>query len=121
MSTAHPKPIKESKTMSTQTNRKDVYTHVTQRNISDLEQGVRTWLKPWHADHEAGRVMRPLRHNGTPYRGVNILLLWGDTMAKGYAAPIWMTYKQAQELGGRVRKGEHGSSVTGFCVGVRAC
>jgi antirestriction protein ArdC len=42
---------------------------------------------------------------------MNILLLWGEATAKGYAAPIWMTYKQAQELKGQVRKGEHGSLV----------
>src|SRR6202023_3424515 len=40
-----------------------------------------------------------------------ILLLWGEAMAKGYAAPIWMTYQQAEELGGQARKGEHGSLV----------
>ena len=91
--------------------RKDVYTRVTERIISDLEQGIRTWLKPWSAEHAAGRISRPLRHNGTPYRGMNILLLWGEAVAKGYAAPIWMTYKQAQEIGGQVRKGEHGSLV----------
>ncbi|HWR53976.1 MAG TPA: zincin-like metallopeptidase domain-containing protein [Bryobacteraceae bacterium] len=91
--------------------RKDVYTRVTERIISDLEQGIRTWLKPWHVEHTAGRITKPLRHNGTPYRGMNILLLWGEAMAKGYAAPIWMTYKQAQELKGNVRKGEHGSLV----------
>ncbi len=91
--------------------KKDVYTRVTERIIADLEQGVRTWLKPWHSEHAAGRITRPLRHNGTPYRGMNILLLWGEAVAKGYAAPIWMTYKQAQELGGNVRKGEHGSLV----------
>jgi antirestriction protein ArdC len=95
----------------TSTERKDVYTRVTERIISDLEQGVRTWLKPWSAEHAAGRISRPLRHNGTPYRGMNILLLWGEAVAKGYAAPIWMTYKQAQEIGGQVRKGEHGSLV----------
>ncbi len=91
--------------------KKDVYTRVTERIIADLEQGVRTWLKPWHSEHAAGRITRPLRHNGTPYRGMNILLLWGEAVAKGYAAPIWMTYKQAQELGANVRKGEHGSLV----------
>src|SRR5580704_12070633 len=91
--------------------RKDVYTKVTERIISDLEQGIRPWMKPWSGDHAAGRITRPLRHNGTPYRGMNILLLWGEAMAKGYAAPIWMTYKQAQELGANVRKGEHGSLV----------
>ncbi len=79
--------------------RKDVYTKVTERIISDLEQGIRPWMKPWSAEHAAGRITKPLRHNGTPYRGMNILLLWGEAMAKGYAAPIWMTYKQAQELG----------------------
>ena len=96
--------------MSTES-RKDVYTRVTERIISDLEQGIRTWLKPWSAEHAAGRISRPLRHSGTPYRGMNILLLWGAAMEKGYAAPIWMTYKQAQELGANVRKGEHGSLV----------
>lgn len=90
---------------------KDVYTRVTERIIADLEQGVRTWMKPWHAEHAAGKISRPLRHNGTPYRGVNILLLWGESMAKGYAAPIWMTFKQALELDANVRKGEHGSLV----------
>jgi antirestriction protein ArdC len=91
--------------------RKDVYTRVTERIIADLEQGVRTWLKPWSAEHAAGRISRPLRHNGKPYNGINILLLWGEALAKGYAAPIWMTFKQAQEIGGHVRKGERGALV----------
>jgi antirestriction protein ArdC len=88
------------------TERKDVYTRVTDKIISDLERGIRTWLKPWKAEHTAGKISRPLRHNGTPYQGMNILLLWGEAMEKGYTAPIWMTYKQAQELGAQVRKGE---------------
>jgi antirestriction protein ArdC len=91
--------------------RKDVYTRVTERIIADLEQGIRPWMKPWAAEHAAGRITRPLRHNGTPYRGMNILLLWGEAMAKGYTAPIWMTFKQALELNACVRKGEHGSLV----------
>ena len=100
-----------NKTVSTETERKDVYTRVTERIIRDLEQGVRTWMKPWHVKHTAGKINIPLRHNGTPYRGMNILLLWGEAIANGYATPIWMTYKQAQELGANVRKGEHGSLV----------
>lgn len=91
--------------------RKDVYTRVTERVIADLEQGIRTWMKPWSAEHTAGKISRPLRHNGTPYRGMNVLLLWGEAVAKGYAAPIWMTFKQALELNAHVRKGEHGSLV----------
>ena len=93
------------------TDRKDVYNRVTDRIIADLEKGVRTWLKPWNAGHTAGKITRPLRHNGIPYQGMNILLLWGESLDKGYSAPIWITFKQAQELGGHVRKGEHGSLV----------
>jgi antirestriction protein ArdC len=111
MSTA-PRALKEIEIMSsTSTDRKDVYTRVTERIVADLEKGIRAWLKPWSVEHTAGRITKPLRHNGTPYRGMNILLLWGEAMDKGYTAPIWMTYNQAQELGAQVRKGERGSLV----------
>ena len=89
----------------------DVYTRVTQKIIADLEQGVRPWLRPWNAEHAAGKISRPLRHNGQPYAGVNVLMLWMEATEKGYSAPIWMTFRQAQELGAHVRKGEHGSLV----------
>jgi antirestriction protein ArdC len=91
--------------------RTDVYTRITNAILAELEQGTRPWLKPWHAEHAAGRITRPLRANGIPYRGINILMLWAEAESKGYAAPIWITYKQALELGARVRKGEHGSQV----------
>ena len=89
----------------------DVYTKVTDKIIADLEKGERPWLKPWSAEHAAGKITRPLRHNGLPYSGINILMLWGDAMEKGFSAPLWMTFKQGQELGGYVRKGEKGSLV----------
>jgi antirestriction protein ArdC len=84
---------------------------VTARILADLEQGVRPWVKPWHADPTAGSINRPLRANGTPYQGVNVLLLWGEAVEKGYAAPFWMTFKQAAGIGAQVRKGEHGALV----------
>jgi antirestriction protein ArdC len=89
----------------------DVYQKVTDKVVADLEKGAFTWLKPWNAEHAAGRITRPLRHNGQPYSGINVLMLWSEAVAKGYAAPIWMTFKQAQELHAHVRKGEHGSLV----------
>jgi antirestriction protein ArdC len=98
-------------TVTTTSTREDVYSRVTARIVADLEQGTRPWLKPWSVQHTAGRITRPLRANGTPYRGMNVLLLWGEAVAQGYVAPIWMTYKQAQAIGGQVKKGEHGSLV----------
>ena len=90
---------------------RDVYSRITNRIIADLEQGVRPWMKPWNAEHTAGRITRPLRHNGVPYQGINIVMLWSAAIAKGYARPFWLTYRQAQELGGHVRKGETGELV----------
>ena len=89
----------------------DVYTRVTERILADLAQGVRPWMKPWSAANTEGKIARPLRFNGTPYRGINVLLLLGEAMDRGYQASIWMTYKQAQKLGGQVHKDEAGALV----------
>jgi antirestriction protein ArdC len=55
--------------------RADVYAKVTDKIIADLEQGVRTWMRPWSAEHIAGKIMRPRRHNGVPYKGINVIML----------------------------------------------
>jgi antirestriction protein ArdC len=91
--------------------KQDVYSKITNQIAADLEKGVRPWLKPWNAEHAEGRIMRPLRANRIPYRGINVVMLWSAAMAKGYAAPQWMTFKQALELNAHVRKGEQGSLV----------
>ena len=96
---------------ATTTTRTDVYTRVTSHIVEELERGVRPWLKPWNAENAAGRITRPLRHNGEPYNGVNILMLWASAEIAGYGCPFWLTFQQAKELGGHVRKGEHGSPV----------
>ncbi|MBK3665071.1 DUF1738 domain-containing protein [Bradyrhizobium diazoefficiens] len=89
----------------------DLYQKITNQIVAELEKGVRPWIKPWNAEHTAGRITRPLRANGMPYKGINVLMLWSAAIERGFAAPIWMTYKQASELKGQVRKGEHGSLV----------
>lgn len=89
----------------------DVYERITTSIVSELEKGVRPWFKPWNAEHAAGRITRPLRGNGIPYRGINVLMLWSEAMSKGYVAPIWMTFKQSLELNAHVKKGEKGSLV----------
>ena len=90
---------------------RDVYSRITNKIIADLEHGVRPWMKPWNADHAAGRITRPLRHNGIPYKGINLVMLWSASVAKGYACPFWLTFKRALERGGHVRKGETGELV----------
>lgn len=89
--------------------KRDVYQTITDRIVAELEQGVRPWLKPWSAGNADGRIVLPRRHNGIAYRGVNILNLWMASLDKGYAAPVWMTFKQAIDLGSCVRKGEKGT------------
>jgi len=89
----------------------DVYSQVTHKIIADLERGNLTWLQPWQAGHAAGEVSRPLRVTGKPYRGINIIMLWASALEKGFTCPVWLTYRQAAELGGQVRKGEKGSLV----------
>ncbi len=102
---------KTTKTTTRSAPKADVYERVTARLIAYLEEGTRPWLKPWSVTHTEGRISRPLRHNGTPYRGVNVVLLWCEAIEKGFESSQWMTYRQAQELGGQVRKGETGSLV----------
>lgn len=95
----------------TKTSLPDIYSRVTDKIIADLEQGVRPWVKPWKGGNIDGRITLPVRHNGIPYQGINILLLWGEQVDKGFQSNRWMTFKQAQALSANVRKGEHGSLV----------
>ena len=91
--------------------KKDVYQKVTDKIVADLEKGELSWLKPWSADNMDGRIVKPLRHNGMPYNGINVLMLWGAAIEGGYCSPFWMTFKQAKEFGAHVKKGERGSLV----------
>jgi antirestriction protein ArdC len=79
-----------------------VYEIVTEQVIQALEQGIVPWRKPWCGGHGA-----PMNITGREYRGVNVLLLG---LAQ-YASPYWLTYRQATERGGHVKKGEHGRLV----------
>jgi antirestriction protein ArdC len=88
--------------------RPDVYARITDQIISQLEAGVRPWTRPWTTK---AATSRPLRHDGTPYSGINIVLLWAEAADRGYARSTWMTFRQALALGAHVRKGERGATV----------
>jgi hypothetical protein len=69
---------------------------------------------------ERRRVSLPLRHDGIAYRGVNIVALWTTGVAKGYAAPFWMSFKQALDLGGcRRPSGRESFGAPGLCAMTR--
>ncbi len=76
-----------------------------------MEAGRLPWVRPWGT---AGRAALSLPRNGITgrrYSGVNILLLWGAAIEHGYPSQGWLTFKQALAAGGRVRRGERGTSV----------
>lgn len=101
--------IKRGTSKTSHASRADVYERVTAKVIEQLEAGTAPWRRPWQIG--AAPLSRPLRANGLPYRGINTLLLWMLAQTSGYDSNYWMTYKQAQELGGQVRKGEKAATV----------
>jgi len=87
----------------------DIYECVTNQIIAELEKGNRPWIKPWDA-----ALSLPKRSTGEAYRGANIILLWIAELSFGYRKCRYMTFKQAQELKGSVRKGEKGHMVVKY-------
>ena len=85
----------------------DLYSNVTARILQSLEAGVAPWVKPWSAT--PGRNVPLNVISGKAYQGVNAILLWGN--AGRFATPHYLTYKQALDLGGHVRKGETGFQI----------
>ncbi|PHM27830.1 ArdC family protein [Xenorhabdus innexi] len=94
--------------MKKQTNaEKDIYQQVTDRIISALEKGTVPWKKPWRStDKQSGGILPTNAMTGNHYNGVNILLLWMSAEEMVTNNNRWLTYLQAQQLGGKVRKGE---------------
>lgn len=90
----------------------NIYDHVTQTIIAQMEAGTVPWRKPWTGS-KAGFAI-PLRVTGEAYRGINVLMLWMAAEASGYSSSTWMTYKQAKDLGGQVRKGEKSTTVVKY-------
>ena len=78
--------------------RGSVYDQITDRIIGLLESGTAPWRKPWKSQSGLPRNLV----SNKAYRGINVFLLH----AMSYESPFWLTYRQAQELGGNVRKGE---------------
>jgi len=92
--------------------RGDLYQEVTDRIIAEMEAGRLPWVKPWDTAHAACAVSLPKNAvSGKPYSGINILLLWGAIIERGFPGQLWLTFRQAKALGGTVRKGERGTII----------
>jgi len=78
-----------------------VYEIITSRIVEELEKGQVPWRKPWRTLPPANLVSKK------PYRGINVFLL----ALQGYGSQYWLTFNQAKQLGGNVRRGEHGTKI----------
>lgn len=91
----------------------DIYQVVTDSIIEALEMGGKPWVCPWKRNGAVSGIPSNFT-TGTAYSGMNIMLLWCSAAKQGFNDSRWLTYKQAQEQGAKVRKGEHGT--TGWCA-----
>src|ERR1700743_1975472 len=83
--------------------RASLYQEVTDRIIAELEAGRVPWVRPWD-NAEAGVGLPKNAATGRHYSGINILILWAAVIDNAYPAQRWLTFRQALDLGGAVRK-----------------
>jgi len=78
-----------------------VYEIITEQILAQLEKGEIPWRKPWRTLPPANLISKK------PYRGINVFLL----ALQGYGSQYWLTFNQAKQLGGNIRRGKHGTKI----------
>jgi len=92
--------------------RANLYDEITSNIIAELEEGRLPWVKPWGSSGSSAPLAMPKNAaTGRSYSGINVLILWGAVVARGFSCQSWLTFRQALSLGGNVRKGERGTTV----------
>ncbi|WP_429912196.1 ArdC family protein [Glycocaulis sp.] len=92
--------------------RTNLYSEITDRIIAELEAERVPWVQPWGmAAAKAPLAMPKNAATGRHYSGINVLLLWGAVIERGFSGQSWLTFRQALSLGGNFRKGERGTTV----------
>jgi antirestriction protein ArdC len=94
--------------------KRDLYLEVTQSIIASLEAGVAPWVRPW-----GGSGLPVNATSNVAYRGLNVLLLWCAARRHGFTSDRWLTFRQAQTVGGSVRKGERGTLCVKYLMAER--
>ncbi|WP_072389393.1 zincin-like metallopeptidase domain-containing protein [Hyphomicrobium sp. CS1BSMeth3] len=93
-------------------NRTNFYDDITNKMIAELEKGRFPWVQPWGTPSAKAQLAMPKNASTSrTYFGINVLILWGEVIEKGYTGQSWLTYRQALALGGHVREGERGTTV----------
>lgn len=88
----------------------DVHQEITNRIVAAIETAGQFRL-PWISSRR-GAMRRPVNiASGKPYNGVNIVSLWVSAMDADYPSHLWGTYRQWQERGCQVRRGEKSSLI----------
>ncbi len=88
----------------------DVITH---RIIAEMENSRSSGKPLWNGSSSGIPVNFKSKQ---PYSGINILTLWLSAEDNQFTSNQWLTYQQARELGGQVRKGASGA----LCVYYKA-
>ena len=92
--------------------RANLYSEITDKIITELEVGRVPWVQPWGtAAAKASLGLPKNASTGRTYSGINVLLLWGAVIERGFSGQSWLTFRQALSLGGNVMKGERGTTV----------
>jgi len=92
--------------------RTSLYQEITDKIIADLEAGRAPWVQPWGT--AAAKATLAMPQNASTHRrysGINVLILWGAVIERGFSSQSWLTFRQALGLGGNVRKSERGTTV----------
>ena len=80
----------------------DIYATITDKILDIMKEGVVPWQKPWLMSGSHRNLV-----SGAQYRGINVFLL----SYTSYGSPWWLTFKQAKEKGGKIRKREKGTMI----------
>jgi len=92
--------------------RSNLYSEITDKIITELEAGRVPWVQPWGTAAAKAPLGLPKNAStGRTYSGINVLLLWGAVIERGFTGQSWLTFRQALSLDGNVKKGERGTTV----------
>lgn len=88
---------------------RNLHKEISDKIIEAMEQGTLPWIKPWSGIGSGGMPRNAITRRA--YSGANVTLLWLSAANHGYGSGRWLTYKQASEAGGNVRKGEKSTTI----------